>query len=132
MRGEGLPPCRDPQRRAAARETPFQAGGKAASSGAVVARTRETGAGRSELAKAMRTDWIGPPWGLGSNGGCGAARRARRGWRLLERRGMGEDRPRESVETTATGGAEGQVEVVAVYRGPGRWPTGRLWMDKFS
>ena len=28
--------------------------------------------------------------------------------------------------------AEGQVVVVAVYREPGRWPTGRLWMDKFS
>ena len=38
----------------------------------------------------------------------------------------------KSAETPATGGAEGQVEVVAVYRGPGRWPTGRLWMDKFS
>jgi len=82
----------------------------------------------------MRTDWIGPPWGLGSNGGCGAARRGGRGegggfwngeeWEKTDRE--------KSAETPATGGAEGQVEVVAVYRGPGRWPTGRLRMDKFS
>ena len=59
-------------------------------------------------------------------GGCGGAERlatSGTAWRLKRT----EERPRGSVERR--GRAEGQVEVVAVYRGAGRWPTEAVGVD---
>ena len=58
------------------------AGEKAASSGAGLAQTREAGTGSSELAKAMA---VGRAVSIGLT--LVAAAAARKGWRLLERRG---------------------------------------------
>jgi len=66
-----------------------------------------SGEERAGEGHADRLDWAALGFRLERRLWRGAARRARRGWRLLERRGMGEDRPRESAETTATGGGTG-------------------------
>ena len=60
----------------------FLAGEKAASSGTGLAQPREAGTGSSELAKAMA---VGRAVSIGLT--LVAAAAARKGWRLLERRG---------------------------------------------
>lgn len=107
------------------------AGEKATSSGAGLAQMREAGAGSSELAKAMA---VGRAVSIGLTLEA-ARRRGKVGdfWNGVE---TGEDRgemERVRGNDGRRGRAEGQVEVVAVYRGAGRWPTPAVvWMDKSS
>jgi len=84
------------------------AGEKAASSGAGLAQTREAGTGRSELAKTMAVGRAAVSIGLTLE----AAAAARKGWRLLERRGdwRGQRRDQEGPwkrRPTGTGGRTG-------------------------